>query len=206
MVKILTVDCSLKPGKNEELFKAISKFCEYTSIQFREIPIGYKVESDIDAVVLSGSAARIVSSTHREMFKGVVSLIKYLDIPMLGICYGHQLICWSLGCEVASLHEPIKDRFEEVHIIDNDEIFHDFNTHRTVSFAQSHYDYVLKTSLDQANLTLLADSSSCEVEAVKHKQNPIYGVQFHPERTNIKGQTHPEGHQVIENFVKRVIK
>ena len=50
---------------------------------------------------------------------------------------------------------------------------------------------------------LLADSLSCEVEAVKHKSEPFYGVQFHPERINVKSESHSEGHRVIENFRER---
>lgn len=37
-------------------------------------------------------------------------------------------------------------------------------------------------------------------EAVKHISKPFWGVQFHPERTTIKAESHPEGHRVIENF------
>jgi GMP synthase-like glutamine amidotransferase len=54
-------------------------------------------------------------------------------------------------------------------------------------------------------MILLADSSSCEVEAVKHKRNPFYGVQFHPERINIKDESHPEGNMIIENFFRNVV-
>ena len=55
-------------------------------------------------------------------------------------------------------------------------------------------------------MVLLADSASCEVEAVKHKSKPFYGVQFHPERINVKSESHPEGHKVIENFFRNVVQ
>ena len=70
--------------------------------------------------------------------------------------------------------------------------------------AENHYDYVLKESLGNAGFLLLADSTSCEVEAVKHKTKPFYGVQFHPERITIGNEKHLEGHIVIENFYKIV--
>jgi GMP synthase-like glutamine amidotransferase len=140
------------------------------------------------------------------MFKGTVSLIKNLNIPIFSICYGHQLLCWSLGARVASLSEPVMDRFEKVRVVEVDEIFAGFEKYQTIPLAQSHYDYVLRESLDRAGFVLLADSHSCEVEAVKHKHNPFYGVQFHPERIDIQGQTHMEGYKVLENFYRNVVK
>jgi GMP synthase (glutamine-hydrolysing) len=59
-----------------------------------------------------------------------------------------------------------------------------------VPLSENHFDYVLKDGLDKADFTLLADSPSCEVEAVKHKAKPFYGVQFHPERIKSGNEKH----------------
>lgn len=206
MTKSLLIDCSLTSSNNETLIKAIGKFSEHNVIRFRDVRADYRIDKDIDAVVISGSKARIVDSSHRDMFAGTIGLIKHLNIPVFGICYGHQLLCWSLGANVASLSELVKDRFEDVRIVEVDEIFAGFKKRETIPLAQSHYDYALKESLDQASLVLLADSHSCEVEAVKHKHNPFYGVQFHPERIDVKGEVHLEGYKVIENFYRNVVK
>lgn len=200
------MNCCLKHSEIESLLKAVKRFSECTVIQFRDIYAGYRVDDNIDAVVISGSEARIVNPSHRDMFKGTVSLIKNLNIPIFSICYGHQLLCWSLGTSVASLSEPVMDRFEKVRVVEVDEIFTGFEKYQTIPLAQSHYDYVLRESLDRAGFVLLADSHSCEVEAVKHKHNPFYGVQFHPERIDIQGQTHMEGYKVLENFYRNVVK
>ncbi|NIO37671.1 hypothetical protein GTO27_08200 [Candidatus Bathyarchaeota archaeon] len=207
MTKSLVINCSLDRRANiEELLGTIKKFSDCITVRFGDIRAGYEIEKDVDAVVLSGSKARIVNPSHRDMFKVTVDLIHHLETPILGICYGHQLLCWSLGCEAASLTEPMIDRFEQVRILEVDEIFAGFEEHKTIPLAQSHYDYVMKDSLDSARLVLLADSRSCEVEAIKHKHKPFYGVQFHPERTVINGHTFLEGHRVVENFFKNVVK
>ena len=207
MTRSLIVNCYLKPSKIRPLLKAIKKFSECTVIQFGDLYAGYQVGKDTDAVVISGSEARIVNPSHRHMFEGTVNLIKHLDLPIFSICYGHQLLCWSLGASVASFAEPVKDRFEKVRIVEVvDEIFAGFEKYQTIPLAQSHYDYVLRESLDQVGLVSLADSHSCEVEAIKHKHNPFYGVQFHPERVDIQGQSHLEGYKVIENFYRNVVK
>jgi GMP synthase-like glutamine amidotransferase len=207
MIKTLIIICSLnKQAKNEELLKAIKKFSECFTVHFQEINDDYEVDENIDAVVISGSAARIVNSSHRKLFKGTVDLISRLNLPVFSICYGHQLLCWSLGAKVASLSEGVMHLFEKVRVVEVDEIFSGFEKGQKIPVAQSHYDYVLRESLDKAGLILLADSHSCEVEAIKHKNKPFYGVQFHPERINIKNKTHPEGYKVIENFYKNVVK
>jgi GMP synthase-like glutamine amidotransferase len=205
-MKSLIINCSLKPSKNEVLLQAVKKLSECKIVQFRDIDSNFQVEKDIDAIIISGSVARIVKSSDRGMFGGTINLIKNCNLPILSICFGHQLLCWTMGARVESLAEPVTNRFEEVHIIEIDEIFTGFEECPTISLAQSHYDYVLKESLNQAGLVLLADSPSCEVEAIRHKHNPFYGVQFHPERINIKDEYHLEGHKVIENFYKNVVK
>jgi len=206
MTKSLIVNCSLNSRINEVLLEAFRKFSECSVIQFTDVDARYQVDESIDAVVLSGSAARIVNPSHRAMFEGTVDLIKTCKLPIFGICYGHQLLCWAFGAKVGSLARPVSNRFEKVRIVEMDEIFAGFSQEQTIPLAEWHYDYVLKESLDQAGMTLLADSLSCEVEAIKHKGKPLYGVQFHPERINIEGETHREGYRVIENFFKNAVK
>jgi GMP synthase-like glutamine amidotransferase len=206
MAKSLIVNCSLKTSKNEALFEAIRKYSECETVQFRDIDSSYQVGKDIDAIIISGSAARIVESSDRGMFEGTINLMKNCNLPIFSICYGHQLLCWTKGARVGSLAEPVMDRFEKIRIVEVDEIFTGFEECSSIPLAQSHYDYVLREGLNEAGLVLLADSPSCEVEAIKHNNNPFYGVQFHPERINIRGESHLEGHKIIENFYRNVVK
>ena len=77
---------------------------------------------------------------------------------------------------------------------------------QTVPFAECHNDYVLKDGLEGAGFNLLADSASCEVEAVKHKDRLFFGVQFHPERITVGNETYPEGHKIFDNFYCNNVK
>jgi GMP synthase-like glutamine amidotransferase len=207
VMKSLVINCSLDKGARiEELLAAVGKFSEVSAVRFDEVTSGYEVEGDVDAVVLSGSKARIVDPKIREQFRVVVDSVKRFDLPVLGMCFGHQLLCWSLGCEVDSLSEPVIGVFEEVRVVEPDEIFCGFEKNQLIHLAESHFDYVLKRGLSQAGLVLLADSRSCEVEAVNHKKKPFYGVQFHPELIRIENQEHLEGQKVFENFFHRIVR
>ena len=192
-------------GKIPELLDVCGKFSECRVVRFRDISPDFEISEDIDAIVLSGSGARIVKPAERQLFKENVNLIKQTDLPLFSICYGHQLLCWSLGANVAS-HPAEIVRFEAIKILDFDELFAGFEKNQTIHLAQHHRDYVTKESLQEANLVLLASSESCEVEAIKHKNKPFYGVQFHPERIKINDVTHHEGLSIIENFYKNVVK
>lgn len=206
MTKSLIINCSLSTtSRIPELIGAIEEFSEYTVVAFRDVSSEFKIGSDVDAIVLGGSSARIVEFIHRDMFKETVKLIQNLDLPIFCICFGHQLLCWSLGAEVASHAKEIQ-RFEKVRVINNDEIFEGFKKNQLLPFAERHNDYVVKTSLQKAGLVLLADSKSCEVEAIKHQSKPFYGVQFHPERTIIDNEKHLEGLRIIKNFYKRIVE
>ena len=204
MAKTLVINCSLKT-KSEALVEAISKFSECAVVGFGDVQPDFHIYRDVDVLVISGSGARIVDPSHRAMFEGVVRLIKNCNLPTLGICFGHQLLCWTFGARVGVLAQPVIGRFEKVKVVDVDGLFAGFAQQQTIPLAESHYDYVLRESLNQAGMVLLADSSSCEVEAVKHKSKPFYGVQFHPERISIESESHPEGHSVIKNFYSNVV-
>jgi GMP synthase-like glutamine amidotransferase len=74
------------------LRQALGKFNECHAIHFKDTNGAYHLQDEVDAIV-SGSAARIVDPFHQVMFQGLASFIKNCELPLLGICYGHQLIC-----------------------------------------------------------------------------------------------------------------
>jgi GMP synthase-like glutamine amidotransferase len=206
MTQTLLVNCYLKPKEIVGLQKVLEKHSQVTVVPYTEIDSGYQVPKDVDAVVVSGSEARIVKAEDRAMYTGVLELIKNCKVPLLGICYGHQLLCSAFGAKTGTLPVPVINRFEQVHLIQKSDLFTNFKEGQIIALAQYHNDYVQNDGLYEAGFLLLSDSASCEVEAVKHKTLPFYGCQFHPERTTIKGETHPEGHAIIENFYKYAVK
>ena len=206
MTKSLLVNCSFSNKIDEDLFAVISQFSECIVTNFDDITLNYQITNDFDAIVISGSAARIVQASDRAKFENVEMLIKNCCVPLLGICFGHQLLCWTFGAEVGSLPKQVAYQFEHVRVIQSNEIFAGFKQGQTIPLSENHYDYVIKDSLGRAGFTLLADSVSCEVEAVKHKTKPLWGVQFHPERITINNKTYPDGHRIIENFFAIAVK
>ena len=111
-----------------------------------------------------------------------------LGVPVLGICYGHQLLASMLGgtvCKTAPEYGPIKINF-----IDRHPLFTGLPTVMTVWM--SHGDSVIRLS---DHLKLNAISFDCPVVAFSDRLRRIYGVQFHPE------VAHTEyGSTILKNF------
>jgi GMP synthase-like glutamine amidotransferase len=200
MPKSLLINCYLDSTKILPLREVIGKFSANTAIHYSKIGLDYQLPPDVGSIIVSGSEARIVKPEDRAKFEGVLALIRKSKLPILAICFGHQLLCTAFGAKTDSLKQPVIDRFEQVKVLHSGDILAIFKEDKTIPLAEWHNDYVIKDSLDAAGFNLLADSASCEVEAVKHRTNHFYGVQFHPERITINGETHPEGYKVIENF------
>ncbi|MBC7108736.1 MAG: gamma-glutamyl-gamma-aminobutyrate hydrolase family protein [Methanomassiliicoccales archaeon] len=204
-MRSLIINCYMNPTEINELFSAIKRLSECHIVHYKEINNKDQIKNDFDAVIISGSEARIVHENHRKMFAKTADLIRNLEVPTFAVCFGHQLLCWTFGAEVSSLSKPIKDEFERIKIIEFDEIFDGFES-RHILLAEWHNDYVIKRGVNEAGFVLLADSESCEVEAVKHIKKPFYGVQFHPERIKIQNEVHVEGQLIIENFYEKVVR
>ncbi|MCW4001155.1 MAG: gamma-glutamyl-gamma-aminobutyrate hydrolase family protein [Candidatus Bathyarchaeota archaeon] len=206
MTKTLLVNCYLDGNKINPLADALNKFTVCKIVPYTKIEKDYQVGVDMAAVVISGSEARITNPKDKAKFDGVEALIEGCEVPLLGICFGHQLMCRTFGAQTATLPQPVLDRFEQVNIVQTGDILSRFRRGQSVPLAEYHNDYVVKSSLDDAGLNLIADSHSCEVEAVKHKGKLFFGVQFHPERIAIGNETHPEGHRILDNFYANNVK
>jgi GMP synthase-like glutamine amidotransferase len=206
MTKTLLVNCYLESSKIRELNDALNKFTVCKTVSYAKIAQDYRIGEEISAVVISGSEARITKPKDKAKFDLVERLILNCKVPLLGICFGHQLLCSAFGAKTHNLNRPVIDRFEQITVIQTGDILSRFKKGQAVPFAEYHNDYVMKDTLEAAGFNLLADSPSCEVEAVKHKGKLFFGVQFHPERITIRGETHPEGHKIFDNFYANNVK
>lgn len=200
-LKTLIINNYLNPNKIEELIAAVNLYCEYKVIGYEEIDSEFKLQKEFKSIILSGSESRIVRKEDVLHYMKLQNLILNIDLPTLEICFGHQLGCLFFGAKVGELKKPINS-FEQIRIITKNILFSDFEVGDKIFLAENHFDYVKKDSLKAAKLKLLADSTSCEVEAVIHKDKPFMGTQFHPERIIIGMQKHEEGLNIIKNFLK----
>jgi len=138
---------------------------------------------DVDGLILGGgpSLDRIGNC---ELY------VKELNIPILGICLGHQLIAKVFDGEVGKgkvgEYAQVK-----VRIVEYNELFEGFP--KEINVWASHMDEVKKMPTD---FKLLAESDICKIEAMRHKVKPIYGVQWHPEVYHSE-----KGIELYKNFI-----
>jgi GMP synthase-like glutamine amidotransferase len=206
MTRTLLVNCYIDSFKINPLCDALNKFTVCRVVPYTKIQRDYQIGEDFSAVVISGSEARITKQEDKAKFDTIEQLIQSCNLPLLGICFGHQLLCSAFGAKTGTLSQPVINKFVEVNVIQTGDILSRFRKGQTVPLAEYHNDYVLRDSLASVGFNLLADSSSCEVEAVKHQSNLFFGVQFHPERITIENETHHEGHKILENFYANNVK
>jgi GMP synthase (glutamine-hydrolysing) len=116
-----------------------------------------------------------------------------LGIPVLGICYGMQLACETLGGKVANAPSREYGR-AVVEVVQSDPLLADFPQQTEVWM--SHGDQVQNAG---STFVPLARTATCPVAAVRHERLPVYGLQFHPEVTHT-----PQGATLLKNFLYRI--
>ena len=115
------------------------------------------------------------------------------EIPTLGVCLGHQAICYAYGGEVTYANQLMHGKQSQISIDTNCPIFK--GVPENIMVARYHSLIASPNSLPEC-LNVTAKTEKGEIMAVKHKNYPIYGVQFHPE--SILTQY---GKQIISNFI-----
>ena len=116
-----------------------------------------------------------------------------LGIPVLGLCYGAQLMQHILGGKVerAEVREYGKT---EVFVENSSKLFH--NVSPSTICWMSHFDYISKTA---PGFTITAHTADCPVAAAEYEEKKLYAIQFHPEVLHTV-----EGKTMLSNFVYEV--
>ena len=140
-------------------------------------------------LILSGGPSSVYENDSPKCHPGIFEL----EIPVLGICYGMQLVCENLGGKVGSTNT--REYGRATCDVDTDsDLFQGFPKQAEVWM--SHGDQVQQVSED---FVALANTDTCPVAAVRHKHLPVFGLQFHPEVTHT-----PEGSVLLRNFLYNV--
>ncbi|MCR5641277.1 MAG: aminodeoxychorismate/anthranilate synthase component II [Lachnospiraceae bacterium] len=118
------------------------------------------------------------------------------QIPILGICLGHQAICQSYGGVVGYAKELMHGKQKPIRKIGESQLLKGI---KTQFLAARYHSLSAQEATLPEELTVIArsDDADGEVMAVEDAQNKVYGVQFHPESVMT-----PDGKQMIENFME----
>lgn len=132
----------------------------------------------ITGIILSGSPNNLSMGTEPYLEK--YSFLKETEIPVLGICFGHQVIGVVFGGEMYRGDEIKRD--EQITLLETDPLLSGLTN--PVTMRESHSEGVNIPS----EFISLGESASCSNEIMKHKSKTIYGVQFHPEMSGENGE------------------
>lgn len=116
------------------------------------------------------------------------------EIPILGVCLGHQAICEALGGVVSYAKELMHGKPSRVELDWSCPLFQGLPD--TISAARYHSLAAVEDRLP-ACLKVTARTADEEVMAVQHRERPVYGLQFHPESILT-----PQGGQILKNFLE----
>lgn len=118
------------------------------------------------------------------------------DIPVLGICLGHQAIATAYGANVIRANEIYHGKSSQV-IVKGNDIFEGIS--RKIEVMRYH-SLVVDRSTMPKDLEIIGETVKDHVVmAIKHKTKKIYGIQFHPESVFT-----PKGMRMIRNFVEGI--
>ena len=166
-----------------------SEIISHKKISYLEL-----IKANIGGIILSGGPLNVYQKNKFKFDKKILNL----KLPMLGICFGHQILAKSLGGKVK------KSKFREFGLakikkVNKSLLTKNFFIRDTLSNVwMSHADEVSKLP---KNFKIIASSKNSKFAIVENRINKFYGVQFHPEVTH----TH-RGKIIIKNFLFKICK
>ncbi len=158
----------------------------YAEVYSYSIGIDKIKEINPKGIILTGGPNSVYLEESPHIDKAVFDL----GIPVLGICYGSQLIAYTLGGKVETA--PVSEYGKtEVKVDTADVLFRD--VHDTTTTWMSHTDYISEVP---EGFKITGTTPVCPVAAMSNGERRIYAVQFHPEVQHCR-----EGNKMLHNFV-----
>ncbi len=126
----------------------------------------------------------------------IMELVKTThDIPLLGVCLGHQAICAAFGATVTYAKRLMHGKQSEVKFNADCPLFAGCPP---VAPVARYHSLAADAETIPEELKITAMTTDGEIMAVQHRKYPIYGVQFHPESIMT-----PDGKQMLHNFINQ---
>ncbi len=166
-------------------------YCEIKS--HKKVEINHNLKKNTKGIILSGGPLNVYENKKVKFNNKILKL----GVPVLGICFGHQLISKQLGGKVKSSKRR-EFGLAEVKEVKKSKLTKNFFFNGKNNVWMSHADEV--TNLPK-NFHIIANSKNSKLCAVENTEKKIFGIQFHPEvsHTN-KGKT------ILRNFVFSICK
>ena len=176
---------------NQLIARRVRECNVYSEVVPFDISIEKIKEKNPKGIIFTGGPASVYGEDSPRCAEGIFEL----GIPVLGICYGMQLMTYTLGGNVARADKR-EYGTTDVSIDNSSLLFEGFEN--TNGFLMSHTDFVEKVPEGFKNI---GHTSSCPNAAMENKEKNLYGIQFHPEvNSSINGT------QVIKNFLFNICK
>ncbi|MBR4702985.1 MAG: aminodeoxychorismate/anthranilate synthase component II [Oscillospiraceae bacterium] len=118
------------------------------------------------------------------------------EIPLLGVCLGHQAICLAFGATVTYARQLMHGKQSEAALDTASPLFRGCPERAMVG---RYHSLAADPNTIPQELKITARTSDGEVMAVEHREYPIFGLQFHPESILT-----PVGTTILRNFVKEI--
>ncbi|TDM27399.1 glutamine-hydrolyzing GMP synthase [Macrococcoides caseolyticum] len=175
---------------NQLITRRIREMGVYSELHDHEISIEEIKKMNPKGIILSGGP----NSVYEEGSFTVDPEIFNLGVPVMGICYGMQLMTKLLGGSVERANE--REYGKAVIKAETHSLFTKLPEEQTVWM--SHSDKVINLP---EGFNVIAHSPSCKYAAIENPERNLYGVQFHPE------VRHSEyGNDLLRNFIREICK
>lgn len=179
---ILIVNCG--SSKTPYIESAVDQVCDFETVAFFDLT--EEKAQAFNGIIFSGAPLLITEIDMTPYLSHVEWLKKYTK-PVLGICFGHQLLGLLHGSKGSRMRE---DRdWQEIEVFVESPLFD-----KLPNVFEMMEDHCESVSI-APEFQLVASSDACVNEAMQHVSKPFFGVQFHPEVSGNFGQI------VIENFI-----
>jgi GMP synthase (glutamine-hydrolysing) len=125
-----------------------------------------------------------------------VACLANCTMPIMGICFGFELLVQLAGGEIGDLPTPLPEQCVSIRILRQEGIF--TGLPGTVCMRQYNTQGAVRVP---SSFVVTACSERSPFEAVQHRWRPIYATQFHPEAQDPEGNFEPWGRRIVENFI-----